>query len=155
MRRELFRRAAQVRGSDDQAYARLADFALLRMRAPVVRGIDDQIKSVTCSGTAILELPPGVEVAGGRIHHPQRRAEAGGWSWASASEVLAHECGHTWQARRMGSVYLPLVGSVTLCREGPRPWNRFENEASEQGLFGGIVDHSVCAELMKLFTENK
>ena len=66
MRRELFRRAAQVRGSDEQAYARLADFALLRMRAPVVRGIDDQLKSVTCSGTAILELPPGVEVAGGR-----------------------------------------------------------------------------------------
>ena len=66
MRRELFRRAAQVRGSDEPAYARLADFALLRMRAPVVRGIDDQLKSVTCSGTAILELPPGVEVAGGR-----------------------------------------------------------------------------------------
>ena len=66
MRRVLFRRAAQVGGSDEQAYARLADFALLRMRAPVVRGIDDQLKSVTCSGTAILELPPGVEVAGGR-----------------------------------------------------------------------------------------
>src|SRR6187399_1898256 len=66
MKRELFRRAAQVRGSDDQAYARLSDFALLRINAPVASGIDDQLESVTCNGTAVLSLPPGVEVAGGR-----------------------------------------------------------------------------------------
>lgn len=66
IRRELFRRAAQVRGSDQQAYTRLADFALLRVSGPVVRDFDDQLKSVTCSGTAHLDLPPGVAVAGGR-----------------------------------------------------------------------------------------
>lgn len=66
MKRELFRRAAQVRGSDDQAYARLADFALLRMNGPTVQGVDDQLQSVSCTGTAILDLPPGVAVAGGR-----------------------------------------------------------------------------------------
>lgn len=66
IRGELFRRAAQVRGSDEQAYTRLADFALLRVNAPVVRGIDDQLQSVSCSGSAVLSLPPNVEVAGGR-----------------------------------------------------------------------------------------
>jgi len=66
MKRELFRRAAQVRGSDDQAYARLADFALLRVNGPTVQGVDDQLQSVSCTGTAVLDLPPGVEVAGGR-----------------------------------------------------------------------------------------
>jgi hypothetical protein len=66
IRGELFRRAAQVRGSDEQAYTRLADFALLRVNSPVVRGIDDQLQSVTCSGSAVLSLPPNVEVAGGR-----------------------------------------------------------------------------------------
>jgi len=66
MKRELFRRAAQVRGSDDQAYAKLADFALLRVNGPVARGIDDQLNSVSCSGTVMLDLPPGVAVAGGR-----------------------------------------------------------------------------------------
>ncbi len=66
MRRELFRRAAQVRGSDDQAYTRLADFALLRVNGPIVRGIDDRLDSVSCSGTAVLSLPPGVAVSGGR-----------------------------------------------------------------------------------------
>ena len=66
MKRELFRRAAQVRGSDDQAYASLADFALLRVNGPIVRGVDDRILSVSCTGTAVLDLPPGVAVAGGR-----------------------------------------------------------------------------------------
>ena len=66
MKRELFRRAAQVRGSDEQAYAKLADFALLRVNGPIARGIDDQLKSVSCSGTVMLDLPPGVAVAGGR-----------------------------------------------------------------------------------------
>lgn len=66
IRGELFRRAAQVRGSDEQGYKRLSDFALLRMNGPVARGIDDQLKSVSCTGTAVLSLPPNVEVAGGR-----------------------------------------------------------------------------------------
>jgi hypothetical protein len=67
----------------------------------------------------------------------------------TASQVLAHECGHTWQALRLHSLYLPFVGAVTLFREGPHPWNYFENQASELGQFGGIVNGSVCKELMK------
>jgi hypothetical protein len=54
--------------------------------------------------------------------------------------VMAHECGHTAQARRLGMTYLPLVGPVTLCREGNRWWNHWENNASEQGLMGGIAE---------------
>ena len=66
IRGELFRRAAQVRGSDEDGYKRLSDFALLRMNGPVARGIDDRLKSVSCAGTAVLSLPPNVQVAGGR-----------------------------------------------------------------------------------------
>jgi hypothetical protein len=90
-----------------------------------------------------------IEVAGGRIRNVAQRTAVGAPSIAYASEVLAHECGHTWQALRLDLFYLPLVGSVTLFREGPYPWNHFENEASEQGQFGGIVNGSVCDELMK------
>ncbi len=89
-----------------------------------------------------------VEVAGGRIGDLLRRAAAGVADFPGAGEVLAHECGHTWQALRLGPAYLPLVGSVTWFQEGPNPWNRFENEASEEGLFGGLVNRSVCARLM-------
>jgi hypothetical protein len=90
-----------------------------------------------------------VEVSGGRLRDHQRRIAAGGTSFPGASEVLAHECGHTRQVRRLGLVYWPVVGAVTLFREGPHWWNHFENQASETGLFGGIVNGSVCARLME------
>lgn len=88
-------------------------------------------------------------VAGGRLAHRQRRAEAKAAAIPSASEVLAHECGHTWQACRLGPIYLPLVGTVTLFREGAHSWNRFENEASELGMFGGLVPGTLSSELLR------
>jgi len=90
-----------------------------------------------------------VEVAGGRLHNGERRAAVGAGG-ASLSEVLAHECGHTWQVRRMGLFYWPVVGAFTLFREGPHWWNHFENQASELGMFGGIVNGSVSPELARM-----
>jgi hypothetical protein len=93
-----------------------------------------------------------IQVTGGRIRDPARRKSPREYS--PASEILAHECGHTWQALRLHSLYLPFVGMVTLFREGPHPWNYFENQASELGQFGGIVNGSVCPELMKTTAQN-
>lgn len=107
----------------------------------------EQVLREQCASPASREHP--AIVAGGRLRERARRASAGGPSLASASEILAHECGHTHQALRLGIAYLPLVGSVTLFREGAHFWNHFENQASEQGQFGGIVQGSVCAELME------
>src|SRR5437870_8772831 len=50
-----------------------------------------------------------VEVIGGRLSNVLRRAALGAPSIHTASEVLAHECGHTWQARHLEFAYLPLV----------------------------------------------
>jgi hypothetical protein len=90
-----------------------------------------------------------VTVAGGRIRDRQRRLAAGGDLFASASEIMAHECGHTWQALRLPFIYLPVVGAVTLFREGPHLWNHFENQASEIGQFGGLVNGSVDRDLLE------
>jgi hypothetical protein len=38
---------------------------------------------------------------------------------------------------------------VTLFGEGRHPWNYYENEASELGLFGGLVNGSVCEALLE------
>lgn len=94
-----------------------------------------------------------VEVAGGRLRELAQRTAAGAEPWATASEIVAHEIGHTAQALRLPGIYLPLVGAVTLFREGPYWWNHFENQASETGQFGGIVSGSVCAELMERLQE--
>ena len=107
IRRELFRRAAQVRGSDQQAYTRLADFALLRVSGPVVRGIDEQLRSVTCSGTAHLDLPPNVAVAGGR------RSLSGDIDYMV--QPAADRTGNVVRLGNADSIVVPLA---TLARSG-------------------------------------
>ncbi len=89
-----------------------------------------------------------LDVAGGRLHNPERRLAAGARGPCSASEVLAHECGHTAQAMRMDFAYLPAGATFTLFREGHRWVNWFENTASETGQFGGIVPGSASPELL-------
>lgn len=89
-------------------------------------------------------------VCAGRLRDVNRRAKAGGDWVPTLCEVMAHECGHTAQGRRLGGFYWALVGPVTLFGEGVRWWNRWENDASANGLFGGIVPGSVCEELRAL-----
>lgn len=64
IKRELFRRAAQVRGSDQPAFDKLAAYASIRMERPVLESEDGG--TVNCSGSLSLDLPPGVAVVGGR-----------------------------------------------------------------------------------------
>src|SRR5436190_1401775 len=88
----------------------------------------------------LAECPPSASTA-------RRGARRSGV--ALASEVLAHEIGHTGQARRLGIAYWPAGAVLTLWREGPHWWNRFENDASEQGQLGGLVNGSVYPALME------
>jgi hypothetical protein len=103
-----------------------------------------------CSEPVSREHP--LSIAGGRLRDLERRRAVGAEPWPSASEVLAHECGHTAQARRWGWGYLPMGAAFTLWREGPHWYNHFENQASEEGMFGGIVTGSVCPDLLGLFS---
>jgi hypothetical protein len=96
-----------------------------------------------------------VQAAAGRIRDHVRRSSVGAAPFASASEILAHECGHTWQMLRLGLLYWPIGGAFTLFREGPHWWNRFENQASEIGQLGGIVNGSVCPTLMSKLKINR
>jgi len=66
IKRELFRRAAQVRGSDQAAYDHLSNYAVLRMENPVMESEDSSSGTVNCSGSLSLDLPPGVAAVGGR-----------------------------------------------------------------------------------------
>lgn len=129
MKRELFRRAAQVRGSDDQAYARLSDFALLRVNGPVARGIDDQLQSVTCSGAAVLELPPGVQVAGGR------RALSGDVDYIV--QPAADGTGNVVRLGNADSIVVPLATLTRIAAPAPAPSQpQLENEAATEPVAG-------------------
>ena len=66
MKRELFRRAAQVRGSDHAAFDKMSAYAVLRMENPVMESQDTGTGAVNCSGSLSVDLPPGVALIGGR-----------------------------------------------------------------------------------------
>ena len=114
----------------------------------IVVGWDFALELVREQMTEPASRQRPVEVSGGRLQNLMGRADAGAPGFPTVSEVLAHECGHTWQALRFRAAYLPIGATFTLFREGPHFWNRFENQASEQGLFGGIITRSVCQRLM-------
>jgi hypothetical protein len=66
IKRELFRRAAQLRGSDQAAFDQLSAYAVIRMENPVMESQNKDSGAVNCSGSLSLDLPPGVAVVGSR-----------------------------------------------------------------------------------------
>jgi hypothetical protein len=66
IKRELFRRAAEMRGSDQAAFDQLSGYSVIRMENPVMESQDSASGAVNCSGSLSLDLPPGVAVVGGR-----------------------------------------------------------------------------------------
>jgi uncharacterized protein YecT (DUF1311 family) len=63
---ELFRRAVQVRGGDRAAIDPIASYASVRVERPLLTNFDQQLGTQRCSGHLSLDLPPGVQVVGGR-----------------------------------------------------------------------------------------
>lgn len=66
IKRELFRRAAALRGRDETAFGNLASYSTVRMEAPALSDENAETSAVTCNGTLTLDLAPGVAVVGGR-----------------------------------------------------------------------------------------
>lgn len=66
IKHELFRRAAQLRGSDQAAFDQLSAYAVARMENPVMESQDRSTGAVNCSGSLSVDLPPGVAIVGGR-----------------------------------------------------------------------------------------
>lgn len=65
VKRALFERAAQLRGTDQSAFDKLAGYAVVRMDNPVMESQDNAAGSVNCSGMLSLDLPPGIVVSSG------------------------------------------------------------------------------------------
>jgi uncharacterized protein YecT (DUF1311 family) len=66
IKRELFRRAAALRGSDQAVFGNIAGYSTIRMEAPALSDENAETDAVTCNGALTLDLPPGVAVVGGR-----------------------------------------------------------------------------------------
>ena len=66
IKRDLFRRAAALRGSDQAAFDKIAAYSVVRIDQPLLDSEDEGTGAIACSGMLTLDLPPGVAVVGGR-----------------------------------------------------------------------------------------
>jgi hypothetical protein len=66
IKRELFRKAAEVRGRDQAAFAKIATYSSMRIELPELRQADAKLGTVRCQAWIELDLPPGVAVLDGR-----------------------------------------------------------------------------------------
>jgi hypothetical protein len=66
VRRQLFARAAEVRGSNGDNYARIAGFAVLQLDGAAPTAPVGANQQVDCRGHATLRLPAGLKAVGGR-----------------------------------------------------------------------------------------
>jgi hypothetical protein len=124
IKRELFRRAAQLRGSDQAAYDKLSAYAVVRMENPVLESENKDTGAVNCSGSLSLDLPPGVAAVGGRrtlmsdVDYTVQPAADG-----SGNVVLL---------RNADSVIAPLATLARVAQAAPEPAAPTGNTAPDQ-----------------------
>lgn len=122
IKRDLFRRAAQLRGSDQGAFDKLAAYASLRMENPVMESQDEKTGAVNCSASLSLDLPPGVEVVGGR-----RTLSA---DLDYVVQQAADGTGLVVLLRNADPIITPLA---TLAKGGQQPAATAQNDGMTQG----------------------
>ena len=66
VKNQLFARAAQIRGSNADNYAKIAGYALIEINGAAPVAAVSATELVDCKGNATLRLPAGLRVAGGR-----------------------------------------------------------------------------------------
>jgi hypothetical protein len=127
IKRELFRRAAQLRGTDQTAFDRLAASSVVRLESTASRGGGGDGGSLNCSGTVTLQLPPGVSVVGGR------QALAGDMDYAV--QPSADGAGNVVTLSNADSIITPLAalvpsGEASAGSAAPPPANDRSDEAA-------------------------
>lgn len=126
---ELFRRAAQLRGSDQAAYDKLAAYASLRVENPVMESEDSKLGAVNCSGSLSIDLPPGVAVVGGR-----RTLMA---DVDYTIQPAADGSGMVVLLRNADAIIAPLATLARTEQPAPEPANADTNEAAPAEVNGG------------------
>jgi len=122
IKRELFRRAAQLRGSDQGAFDRLSAYAVVRMENPVMESEDKTTLAVNCSGSLSLDLPPNVAVVGGR------RTLAADVDYTV--QPAADGSGNVVLLRNADAIIAPLATLARVTESAPVNPNVASNEAA-------------------------
>ena len=126
IKRDLFKRAAQLRGSDQAAFDQLSAVAVLRMENPVMESEDSSTGAVNCSGSLSLDLPPGVAVVGGR-HTLTSDVDY-------TVQQAADGSGPVLLLRNADAIVTPLATLSRTAQPAPQPMDLVTNEAGPSEL---------------------
>lgn len=124
IKRELFKRAAQIRGSDQAAFDQLSGYAVVRMENPVMESQDNSTGAVNCSGSLSLDLPPDVAVVGGR-HTLTSDVDY-------TIQPAADASGNVLMLRNADAIVTPLATLARLNQPPAIPVGSPEENATEQ-----------------------
>jgi hypothetical protein len=122
IKHDLFRRAAQLRGSDQAAYDQISSAAAIRMENPVMVSQESTTGAVHCSGSLSLDLPPGVAIVGGR-----RTLTA---DVDYAVEQAADGSGPVVLLSNADAIVTPLATLARVAEQAPATSNVMTNEAA-------------------------
>lgn len=104
LKKALFAEAAGIRGSDQEAYARLADYAVMRVESAASIGDG----AGACRVALTLDLPPGVAAAGGRR------------SFSGSVDYLVGASGDPARSLMINGAQSIVIPLATLSRTGGR-----------------------------------
>jgi len=127
IKRDLFRRAAALRGSDQAAFNSIATYSVVRIDHPLLDNEDEGTGAIGCSGTLTLDLPPGVAVVGGRrtltadIGYALQRSADGNGEVLTLTRADAIITPLATLARVGGEVSDPLAPMATADPLAPAP----------------------------------
>jgi len=126
IRRELFRLAAERRGSDQAAFDQLAGYAVVRMDNVVMESNDLSAATVNCSGSLSLDLPPGV-AAGNGSHNLRADLD---YSVDSAGDVTL---------RNADAIVAPLATVARVAEPAPAETNTVATEGNTEASISANV----------------
>lgn len=116
-----FDKARDLRGGDPALLDRLAASSVVRMEEPVVTSRDEVLNVTVCTGTLVIDLPPGVETAFGGARRLEAKVDYAAQAAADGSGLVYSLDGAD-----------PIIGRLAAFGRGGEPATPRDEPAPER-----------------------
>lgn len=116
-----FDKARDLRGDDAALLDRLAANTVVRMEEPVVKSRDEVLNVTVCSGTMVIDLPPGVEAAFSGARRLEAKVEYAAQAAADGSGLVYSLDGAEPIIARLAAFGVKSGGDPQLASADPAP----------------------------------
>jgi hypothetical protein len=116
-----FDKARDLRGDDAALLDRLAANTVVRMEEPVVKSRDEVLNVTVCSGTMVIDLPPGVKAAFSGARRLEAKVEYAAQAAADGSGLVYSLDGAEPIIARLAAFGVKSGGDPQLASADPAP----------------------------------